>query len=265
MASEMAFSFVLAFFPFLIFLVSIFGIIGTEHHVNQLLSYFTDIVPINVMMVIKSTLNDIINTPTGGLLTIGFVASMFVSSNAMAIIMKGLNRAYNVEETRPIWYTRGLSFLMMFLNAFVIFLGVNLIIFGKIILKIIINFIHLPISYINFVLFSRWPIVFLALTLMAFLNYYFMPNIRENRRAKFYSAIPGSLFFCFCWLLASWVFSLYVNNFGMYNKVYGTIGAFAVMLIWLYYTSLIILIGGGINSQFYRRLKDKTSFLFEQI
>jgi membrane protein len=56
-----------------------------------------------------------------------------------------------------------------------------------------------------------------------------------------------------------------VNNFGTYNKVYGTIGAFAVLLVWLYYTSLIILIGGGINSQFYRRLKDKTKFLFEKI
>jgi membrane protein len=265
MASEMAFSFVLAFFPFLICLVSIFGLIGTEHQVNQLILYFNDIVPLSVMMVIRKTLNDIINSSTGGLLTIGFITSSIVASNAIAIIIKGLNRAYNVEETRAIWYTRGLSFLIMLLNALIIFIGVNLIIFGKLIFKIILNFVHLPIDYINLVLVSRWPFVFIALTIMAFLNYYFLPNISGNKRAKFYSAIPGSLFFCLFWLIASWIFSLYVNNFGMYNRVYGTIGAFAVLLLWLYYTSLIILIGGGINSQFYRRLKDKTKFLFEKI
>ena len=148
MASEMAFNFILAFFPFLIFLVSIFGLIGTENQVDELLLYFNDIVPLNVMMVIRKTLNDIINSSTGGLLTIGFITSSIVASNAINIIIKGLNRAYNVEETRPIWHTRCLAFFIMLLNTLVIFVGINLIIFGKPILQIILNFVHLPISYV---------------------------------------------------------------------------------------------------------------------
>jgi len=63
------------------------------------------------------------------------------------------------------------------------------------------------------------------------------------------------MFFCFCWLAGSWGFSVYVNNLQTYNRVYGTIGAFAMLMVWLYYTSILILIGGEINSQVYNKLE----------
>lgn len=264
MASEMAFSFILAFFPFMIFLVSIFGVAGTEDQVNQIILYISAFVPASVMEVVQNTLQNVIDSSSGSLLTVGFLAAMLVASNAMAIMIKGLNRAHNVEETRPIWYTRGLSIVMLFINALVMFIGVNSIIFGKLILSLILNYIHISPEYVNTVLFIRWPIVFMALFTMAFLNYYFMPNILGTKNARLYSTIPGSLFFCLFWLFASWAFGVYVNNFGMYNKVYGTIGVFAVLLLWMYYTSLIILIGGEINSQFYKRLTGEKKSLSDE-
>ena len=92
---------------------------------------------------------------------------------------------------------------------------------------------------------------------MAFLSYYILPDLKGNERFKRKSAIPGTWFFTVLWLIGSWGFSIYVNNLRTYNMVYGTIGAFAVLMIWLYYTSVLILIGGEINSQVYNQLERK--------
>ena len=103
----------------------------------------------------------------------------------------------------------------------------------------------------------RWPVAFLALYLMAFLSYYILPDLRGNEAFKRASALPGTLFFCTFWLVGSWGFSVYVNNLGTYNLVYGIIGAFIVLMVWLYYTSILLLIGGEINSQVYNQLERK--------
>ena len=92
---------------------------------------------------------------------------------------------------------------------------------------------------------------------MAYLSYYILPDLTGKEKLRRHSALPGSIFFCISWLLGSWGFSLYVNNLHTYNFVYGTIAGFAVMMMWLYYTSILILIGGEINSQLYEKLERK--------
>ena len=137
------------------------------------------------------------------------------------------------------------------------FLTINLIIFGKVIINYLVNHLHISQGIGIMFLTIRWPIAFLALYVMAFLIYYILPDLRGNEKFKRASALPGTFFFCSFWLLGSWGFSIYVNNLRTYNMVYGTIGAFAVLMVWLYYTSLLILIGGEINSQVYNRLSAK--------
>ena len=90
---------------------------------------------------------------------------------------------------------------------------------------------------------------------MAYLSYYILPDLSGNEKLRRHSAFPGSIFFCISWLLGSWLFSVYINNLHTYNFVYGTIAGFAVMMMWLYYTSILILIGGEINSQLYNKLE----------
>ena len=109
----------------------------------------------------------------------------------------------------------------------------------------------------DWILFLRWPVAFLTLLIMAYLSYYILPDLTGKEKLRRHSALPGSIFFCISWLLGSWGFSLYVNNLHTYNFVYGTIAGFAVMMMWLYYTSILILIGGEINSQLYEKLERK--------
>ena len=100
---------------------------------------------------------------------------------------------------------------------------------------------------------------------MAFLSYYILPDLRGNETFKRKSALPGTMFFTTFWLVGSWGFSIYVNNLSTYNLVYGTIGAFFILMIWLYYTSILLLIGGEINSQVYNKLSHQSQELHAEI
>ena len=92
---------------------------------------------------------------------------------------------------------------------------------------------------------------------MAFLQYYIFPDVSWSEKLKRKSALPGTIFFCVIWLLASGGFSIYVNKVHTYNFVYGTIAAFAMLMIWFYFTSMLILIGGEINSQVHDKLEQE--------
>ena len=137
------------------------------------------------------------------------------------------------------------------------FLSINLIVFGKAIINLLVNHFHMSTGVAITLLTLRWPVAFAALFFMAFLSYYILPDLRGNEQFKRRSAIPGTWFFTTFWLVGSWGFSIYVNNLKTYNMVYGTIGAFAVLMVWLYYTSILILVGGEINSQVYNKLSRK--------
>ena len=148
---------------------------------------------------------------------------------------------------------------MVFINSLVLFLTVNFIVLGKVILSFLISYTALSKMSIDIISIIRWPVSYLALAFCAIGNYYILPAIEGNEKIKLKSVLPGTFFFCLFWMLGSWCFSIYLSNLNAYNKVYGTIGAFAILMVWLYYTSLILLVGGEINSRFYKRLMDKKS------
>ncbi len=258
MAAEMGFMLVIGIFPFMLFLMAVFGWMGNKSLMDPIIIFLANFMPDQAMNLIITVLSEVMIFSQGGIMAVGgFIATLFLSMNGMAVVLKGLNRAYKVKETRNLLYTRVLSLLMVFVDVMVLFLSINLIIFGKVIVGFLVKHMFISKVVAIVLLTLRWPIAFAALFLMAFLSYYILPDLRGNERFKRKSAIPGSFFFVIFWLVASWGFSIYVNNLKTYNMVYGTIGAFAVLMVWLYYTSILILIGGEINSQTYNKLNEK--------
>jgi membrane protein len=256
MAAEMGFMLVLGIFPAMLFLLAVFGWMGNKSFINPVLMFLSNVMPMDAMQLIHTVLGEVMIFSKGNLMaTIGIIVTLFLTSNAVAVILKGLNTAYKVEETRSFIYTRILSIIMVFVNTLVLFLSINLIVFGKVIVNFLITYAGISNVFAITLLTLRWPLAFFALYLMAFLSYYLLPDLKGEDKLKRKSALPGAFFFCTFWLVGSWAFSVYVNNLHTYNKVYGTIGAFAVLMVWLYYTSLLILIGGEINSQFYNKLE----------
>ena len=266
MAAEMGFMLVVGIFPFMLFLMAIFGWLGNRSYMDPILLALSNIMPKQAMALLQSVMEETMIFNHGTLLAvIGIITSIVLSTNGVAVVLKGLNRAYKVEETRSFIYTRILSFLMVFVNVLVLFLTINIIIFGKVIIMFLVAHFNMSRGVAITILTLRWPVAFLALYLMAFLSYYILPDLRGNEKFKRKSALPGTVFFTTFWLVGSWGFSIYVNNLSTYNLVYGTIGAFFILMIWLYYTSILLLIGGEINSQVYNRLSHRSAEIREEI
>lgn len=258
MAAEMGFMMVIGIFPFMLLLTSVFGWMGNKSLMAPILRFLATFMPEQAMDLILTVLSEAMIFSHGKLMAIiGFCVTLVLSTNGIAVVLKGLNRAYKVTETRNLIYTRLLSLLMVFVDTMVMFLSINLIVFGKAIINLLVNHFHMSTGVAITLLTLRWPVAFAALFFMAFLSYYILPDLRGNEQFKRRSAIPGTWFFTTFWLVGSWGFSIYVNNLKTYNMVYGTIGAFAVLMVWLYYTSILILVGGEINSQVYNKLSRK--------
>ena len=266
MAAEMGFMLVVGIFPFMLFLMALFGWMGNRSYLDAILRVLSNIMPHQAMNLLKSVIEETMIFNHGTLIAvIGIITTLVLSTNGVAVILKGLNRAYKVEETRSFIYTRVLSFLMVFVNILVMFLTINIIIFGKVIIMFLVTHFGMSKGVAITILTLRWPVSFLALYLMAFLSYYILPDLRGNEAFKRRSALPGTMFFTTFWLLGSWGFSVYVNNLSTYNYVYGTIGAFFILMIWLYYTSILLLIGGEINSQVYNQLTQRSNEIREEL
>ncbi len=258
MASEMGFMLCIGIFPFILFLTAIFGFIGKHSFMGPIFIFMHNIMPTDVINLMNTVLDEVFFFKRSGLVAVlGFCITLFLSTNTIAIVAKGLNRAYKVKETRNFFYSRLLSLIMVFVNTLVLFLSITLIVFGKVIIKFFVAYLGMTEHLANIMLFVRWPIAFLTLFMMAYLSYYILPDLSGNEKLRRHSALPGTIFFCISWLLGSWLFSVYINNLHTYNFVYGTIAGFAVMMMWLYYTSILILIGGEINSQLYEKLERK--------
>lgn len=260
MAAEMAFMFILGFFPFILFLMSVFSWFGRQSFCTHVISAITQVAPGDVSRLLIHTVEHVTVFKHGGMMAlICFVIAIALSSNAVAAIMKGLNRAFMTEETRPFIYTRVLSVLMVFLNVFVLFVTINLIVLGKIIMSLALEIFNISNLTYWLIMVLRWPLSFFVLYLTSYLSYYILPDIKAPSHIKRKAAMVGTLFFCIFWLLGSWTFSLYLDNLNTYNRVFGTVGAFVIMMVWLYYTSMIILLGGEFNYRAFRKLCEKNN------
>ncbi len=245
-AAEMSYMLTLSVFPLLLSFMAIFSIVGNTAFVNEALNTLSQFAPAEVIVVIQTVLKEVTLLKGYSLVAIiGFLTTLYLASNSISVIIKCLNQSDKIKETRGFIHTKLLAIGMVFVYVIFLFFSVNLIIFGQSILSLITNYIKvIPLEVSQLILLLRWPVTFILIFILAAINYYVLPA----KKVKIKTIIPGSIFFTVFWLLGSWLFSVYINNFGSYNKVYGSIAAFAILMIWLYFTSIIILVGGEINN-----------------
>ena len=256
LAAQLAFYLILALFPFLLVLVSLMGTFSSPELADQVLGYFREVTPQQVYEIIDSYLHDIIagNRPAPGLFSVGLVIALWSASGAFAALINALNKAYDVEETRPFWKVRGIALLMTLGLSAMIMIGVLLLVAGPPIGRGIADLLGLGEVFTLVWNVVQWPV---ALSLMVFavaLLYYFAPDAGQ----PFRWITPGGLIGVLLWVLASVIFRFYVSNFGSYDATYGSIGAVIVLLLYLYISSLTILFGAELNATLVR-LKEEIS------
>ncbi len=256
LAAQLAFYLILALFPFLLVLVSLMGTFSTEDLASQVLAYFAEVTPPQVYGIIESYLSDTIsgNNPAPGLFSIGLVVALWSASGAFAALINALNKAYDVEETRPFWKVRGIALLMTIGLSAIILIGVLLLVAGPGIGSAIAGLFGLSEVFELVWNIARWPVALFFMMIAVALMYYFAPDAGQ----PFRWITPGGFIAVALWVLASIAFRFYVSNFGSYDETYGSIGAVIVLLLYLYISSITILFGAELNATLVR-LKEEIS------
>jgi membrane protein len=255
-AAQLAYYLILALFPFILVLVSLLGTFGSEELASEVLAYFQRVMPEQAYEIIRDYTANIISgkAEAPGLFTFGILFTIWAASGAFAALINALNRAYDVQETRPFWKVRGIAILMMLGLSVLVLIGVLLLVLGPQIGTAIANVFGLEETFLLVWDIARWPAALFFMIFTVALLYYFAPDVDQ----PFRWITPGGLIGVLLWVLASVAFNFYVSNFGSYNKTYGSIGAVIVLLLYLYISSLTILFGATLNATLVR-MKEEIS------
>jgi membrane protein len=243
-AAALAYYFLFALFPFFLFLTALLGYLPIPNLLDRMIAFLAQVMPGEALTLVEDNVRNLVSQQRGGLLSFGILAALWTSSSAVTGISDALNHAYDVEEGRPFWKVRGMAILLTIGLSIFLISSIVLLMFGPQIGGWLADFVGLGSAFEIAWNILRWPVIlFLVITAVATI-YYFAPDVDQHWKW----ITPGSVFAVLLWLLVSLAFSYYVNNFGSYDKTYGSIGAIIILLTWMYVSGFVILVGGEINS-----------------
>jgi membrane protein len=241
--AQATFFLLLSLFPFLIFVITLITympMINFQDSIQVLAAFM----PENAYLILRDIVNQTIANRSVALLSFGMLSALWSSASGVTSLVRGINRAYDQEETRRSWKITAVSLYFALELAVAIIFSLILIVFGKILGTQIFHFlgfsdVSLKVwSYVGY-------IIALITTILVFISLYYNT---PNRRLKFREVIPGAVVASLGWVIVSIAFSYYVDNLGNYSKVYGSLGGIIALLMWLYVSSIIILMGAEINA-----------------
>jgi membrane protein len=247
LAQQVAYSSLLAFFPAAVLLVGFLGMIGAY---DQLESLLGAVAP----KAVTDALNIAQSSSHGGgkvlAVVIGTVGALWAATSAMGSIVKAVNRAYDLEETRGFVKQKLISGLLVVASGFVLATLFLMIVFGGPLGQAVADKADLGSAFTTVWAIVRWPLAFLAILLLLALIYWLAPS-RQPRSWAWLT--PGSFVGGVLWLAASGLFALYTSFSSSYDRTYGTLAGAIILLLWLYYSALALLFGAELNAELERQ------------
>lgn len=247
-AAELSYYFLLALFPFLIFLTSVIGLVlgsgtGTRH---AFFEYLARIMPPSAFQLIDNTMYEVSESSGGGKLSFGILAALWAASNGLGAVTESLNTAYDLKESRP-WWKQRLTAIGLTVALSILIIGALILVVagGRIAEWLAAHYGFGPVFPIGWKII-QWPVVLACMTFAFALIYYLAPDFREQ---AWQWLTPGAVIGVVLWLLVSLGFRIYLHFFNSYSATYGSLGAVIVLMLWLYLTGAAVLIGGEVNSE----------------
>jgi membrane protein len=244
MAGQLAYFFVLALFPALIFFVSLVAYLPGDMP-QQLVISLRPFLPAAALAIVEEQIAKLTAADPGGILTFGLVLAIWSSSAGLIAIISTLNRAYDITEGRPWWKVRGVAILLTLALAVVVISALTLLIAGPVLVSAVGEMLGMGGAFTTIWTYARWPLIFLLVSLGMALIYYFAPDAEQ----EWIWITPGSILATLLWLAASLGLQTYLRLAGGFNETYGTLGGAIVILLWLYVTGIAILVGGEMNAE----------------
>ncbi|MDH5603876.1 MAG: YihY/virulence factor BrkB family protein [Cyclobacteriaceae bacterium] len=244
-----AFNFTMAIFPAIIFLFTLIPFIHNfipEVNSENILNFIGEMMPPSMFDVVSSTIEDIIGNTRGGLLTFGALFSLYLAANGVLSLMNAFNSCYKTVDKRGFFKTRMIAIGLTIMLAFVLILAIVLLVVGSIVIDFLADnpLVNIDDYVVYLILILRFIVMFIVFFLAISFIYYFGPAVHYNW--SFFSL--GSFIASFLCLAASYGFSLYISNFGTYNKLYGSIGALIALMMWQFILTVIMMVGHEINA-----------------
>lgn len=244
--AQLTYFLILSVFPFIIMFLNIISYTPLVR--EEVLSNIIRYLPFEVQNLINGFAAEIIETSSQGLLSIAAIFGLWTASSGITAVIRAINKAYDNEETRPFYRTKLLSILFTIILLISFTLVILTLVFGEVLGNRLFAYFGLTDIFLDiwYALRMIIPIVYMIFTFTLF--YRFAPITKNVNHVRLRNSIPGAVFTTLGWLLTSTIFSYYVNNFSRYTITYGSIGGIIILLVWLYISSIIIVLGGEINA-----------------
>lgn len=244
LGAQLTFYLTLSFFPFLIFILTVLSY--TPISSELFLSYISRLLPNETYNLVYHTIRETLKARSSTLLSFGMITTLWSASNGVNSVIRGLNKAYDEEETRSFIKLKGISLIFTIALSTSILLSLGLLVFGRVIGAYLFSLLGLNHWFSMSWSLFRYFIMIITIFIVLLFLYKYMPN----RRLLFKEVLPGTIFSTFFWILLSDLFSKYINNFGRYNIMYGSIAGIIILLLWIYMNSIVLLMGGELNGIF---------------
>lgn len=246
-AAQVAFFFIFALFPMLLFLLNVVGIfLGAADDVRrELFTYLQQVVPPSAIKLIQDTITELTAEGGGGKLTFGALLALWSASAGVDNIRIALNDVYDLKETRPWWKYKLVSVLLTLGISLLIFLALGIVFYGSQFINLL--FSPLGVEFTSTYILTAFSIIIVGIALV--LSFALLYNFAPNHNPYSWRWItPGAFTAIVLWIILSLAFRVYLHYFDSYSKTYGSVGAIIVLLLWLYLTAVVILIGGIVNA-----------------
>jgi membrane protein len=243
-AAALSYYFVLALFPFLIFLSAVVAHLPLPNVFSQVMGLIARVVPAANMVPLRNLMKDTILSRHGRLLTVGILFILWSASSGFMALIEALNTAYHVSETRRYWKTRSLALGLTFSVGFLLVVALVLLLVGPSLSAWLTETFGMGILWP----YVRWAVAIACTVLAVELLYFVAPNVKHS----FVSTLPGALIAVGGWIGLSYLLGIYFQDLSAFSKGYGSLGVALAFSIWLYWTGFAILVGAQFNSELLR-------------
>ena len=252
LAAQLAFYFILALFPALLFVVGLLAYLPLDARLNAAIQRLDLILPAEAVLLVRQMMDDAFSGVHGGIVTFAIAGALWSSSSATTAIITALNQAYDIDEWRPWWKRRLLATGLTIGLAVFVVLAFALVVGGTDLMQWLATLIGAADLLARVGTVPQWIIAFVLVVVAVDLVYYFAPNA-DN---EWVWVTPGALLATLLWLAASVGFKVYVQHFANYGAMQGAIGGVIVLMLWFYLSGFALLIGAELNAEIDRAVVD---------
>ncbi len=243
-ASSIAFNMLMALLPATIFFFTLIPFVPIPDFQEELIKLFENMMPSNAYNFLENTIIEVITKRSGTLLIVMFFATIIFSTNGIHALIHAFNVSAHEFKSRSWLQQRKIAVILLFLTLLMFAVAGALIILSRVVVGRMVELGVLKYNIVYYVLMTLKWILVVGMLFMAISTLYYMAPAKKK---DFRFISPGSIVATILFIITSLAFSAYVNNFGQYNKLYGSIGTLMVILIWLYLNSVALLVGFELN------------------